>query len=179
MPQDEDIIIQKLKEGDYGVFKYVFDTYTPYLLSFTFRFIPDKEVCKDVIQEVFISLWENRKNTEVKSLRNYLYTSAKNKCLTYLRHLGVQDRNQLYIVDAYLFDQTEPDVFDEDIKSDILKAVAELPKKMQRIFRAKYIHELSVKEIAEDFGISEHTVATQLKKARLRIRSEILITKKS
>lgn len=174
MLHDEEIIFQKLKEGDYKVYQYIYDTYVPYLLTFTFRFVADEEASKDIVQETFIGLWEKRNKIEIISLRNYLYTTARNKCLLHLRYLKIKDKHQFYIIDSYLFDHTETDIFDEEIKSDILKAVDNLPKKMKRIFRAKYIHELSVKEIAEDFDLSENTVATQLKRARRKIRTYLL-----
>ena len=178
MPHDEDIIIQKLRDGDREIFQYIYNTYSTHLLNFAFRFVADENVCKDLIQETFIALWENKNTTTIKSLKRYLYTSIKNKCLLHLRHLGIRDKNKMGIIESYLFDQTDTDVFNDDVKKEILHAVNILPKEMKRIFRAKYIHELTVNEIAEDFDLSPNTVATQLKRARKKIREELLKEKK-
>ena len=174
MSSEEDLLALKLKEGDIVTFEYIFNNYYSKLLQLAFRFVADEDVSRDIVQEAFIALWDNRNNTLIRSVKNYLFTLVKNKSLAHVKHIGVRDKNQFYIFENYLFDNQEQNVFEDEIKSEIILAVEKLPKEMKRIFRAKYIHGLTVKEIAEDFDLSPNTVSTQIKRARKKIKIEFL-----
>ncbi len=69
-----------------SAFRLLFENYYPSLCLFCKRYIDDFDVREDIVQNVFVSIWENRRNICVNSsVRNYLITSVRNGCLNYLR----------------------------------------------------------------------------------------------
>lgn len=171
MQLSDKIIIEELSNGNEQVYRSLFDNYYPTLMQFAFRFLYDKDACKDIVQDVFITLWEKRAAQEIKSLKWYLHTAVKNKCLSYLRNIGIKDKHQVYLIDTYLSEHSEEEVLDPQLVTEVNEALNQLPREMKRIFRLKYVHGLTMNEIAEDLDISVSTVKTQLGRARIKLRN--------
>lgn len=168
------IIVEEIRQGNEQVYRSLFDNYYPLLMQFAHRFIFDKDTCKDLVQDVFVNLWEKRQEQEIKSLKWYLYAAVKNKCLVYLRNLGIKDKHQIYLIDSYLSEHSEEELLDPELVKEVKKALDQLPKEMKRIFRLKYVHGHSMNDIAEDLNISLSTVKTQLGRAKVRLRVMLL-----
>ncbi|MBS2212647.1 RNA polymerase sigma-70 factor [Carboxylicivirga mesophila] len=171
MPLSDKIILKELSNGNEQVYHSLFDSYYPTLMQFAYRFLFDKDACKDIVQEVFITLWEKREVQEIKSLKWYLHTAVKNKCLSYLRNIGIKDKHQVYLIDSYLLEHSEEEVLEPQLVKEVNEALNQLPREMKRIFRLKYLHGLTMNEIAEDLDISVSTVKTQLGRARIKLRN--------
>ena len=86
-------VLPELAEGKERAFRYVYEKYCPLLRFFISRYIPDKEGINDIVQEVFVKLWEV-KNVfkDEKALKSYLYKTAKSLSLNQLRHARVEDK---------------------------------------------------------------------------------------
>jgi len=145
----------------------------PLLAKFAHRYIYEKDVCEDLIQDVFTSLWEKRNNLNISSLKSYLFTAIKNKCLGYLRHLNVRDKHEVFLIEAY-FESSGEIVVHNELAVKIKQILAELPDSMRHIFEQKYLNGLTTAEIAEDLDVSTNTINTQLKRAKKKIRQELL-----
>ena len=171
MQLSDKIIVEELRKGNEQVYRSLFDNYYPTLMQFAFRFVYDKDACKDLVQDVFITLWEKRETQNINTLKWYLHTAVKNKCLLYLRNIGIKDKHQVYIIDSYLSEHAKEDILDPQLVREVNEALDQLPKEMKRIFRLKYVHGLTMNEIAEDLDISVSTVKTQLGRARLKLRN--------
>ncbi len=170
---NDKIIINELRKGNKDVFQALFHQYYPLLANFAQRYIYDAEACEDLIQDVFATLWEKRASLEINSLKAYLYTAIKNKCLGYLRHFDVRDKHEVFLIEAYMESAGELDI-NEEMTDKIKKCLADLPEKMRDVFEKKYVVGLTVNNIAEDMDISINTVNTQLKRAKNKIRTELL-----
>ena len=170
---NDKIIVAELRKGNKDVFQALFHQYYPLLAKFAHRYINDNDACEDLIQDVFATLWEKRKEIEINSLKSYLFVAIKNKCLGYLRHCGVKDRNEVFLIEAYLESSGELDTNTELIKK-VKQCLTNLPDSMRDIFEKKYVIGLKAVDIAEDMDISINTVNTQLKRAKNRIRTELL-----
>jgi len=171
MELSDKIIIEEIRQGNEQVYRSLFDNYYPSLMRFAHRFIFDKDACMDLVQDVFVTLWEKREEQEIKSLKWYLHTAVKNKCLVYVRNLGIKDKHQVYVLDSYLSEHSDEDILDPDLVKEVKNALDQLPKEMKRIFRLKYVHGLTMAEIAEDLDISVSTVKTQLGRAKVKLRT--------
>ena len=80
-------IIADIKRGNKNAFKKLFDDYFPILCVFSFHYVEDKEVCKDIVQESFLSYWERKENfDDLLKVKSFLYTVTRNKCLNHLKH---------------------------------------------------------------------------------------------
>ena len=80
-------IIADIKRGNKQAFKKLFDDYYPILCVFASHYIEDKEVCKDIAQDVLLAYWERKEDfNDILKVKSFLYTVTRNKCLNYLKH---------------------------------------------------------------------------------------------
>src|SRR5690606_18412305 len=81
-----------LKEGNEEAFSKIFNRYQSLLFDFAYKRIHDKDEAKDIVQEIFVRLWNNRADLEIRiSLRSYLYRAVLNEMLNALRHKVIQE----------------------------------------------------------------------------------------
>lgn len=86
-------MVSAFAAGEESAFYFFYEKYNPLLRYFAWRYLNDTENVNDIIQEVFIKLWEVRAIfKEEKSLRSYLYKTTKTLCLNQLRHQKVEDK---------------------------------------------------------------------------------------
>lgn len=169
-------LISLLGAGDDGAFKEIYERYNSLLFAYAFRKLQDKEEARDVVQEVFAGLWNNRSNFVLKTtLPGYLYKCVLNKILNIFRHkeFGKQYIESIqHVVDSGYI-SIDRMIAEKDIVSIIEKEIAALPPRMQQVFDLRRKEYLSNKEIATRLSISEHTVATQMKKALKVLRLKL------
>jgi len=162
-----------LKDGDEVAFREVYNRYSSLLLIYAYRKLQDKEEAKDVVQDVLAKLWSNRDVLDIKTtLSGYLYRAVLNKILNIFRH---KDFDRQYIDAVQYLIETETSATDylireKEMEAMIEKEIAGLPERMREVFELRRKDYLSNKEIATRLSLSEHTVATQIKKALKVIR---------
>lgn len=171
---DEVIIVKEIINGSQEHFCIIYEKYYSPLYRFSFHIIM-REEARDIVHDVFVKLWESRKTLPLTTnLKTYLYSSVKNRSFDYLRHLGVEDRNQHKIVEAMLFVE---DHWDEDEDNEIHiklnRCIDKLPLQQQNVIRLKADGK-SYQEIAEKLNISVKTVNNHIIKAYHYIRDNIL-----
>lgn len=85
------LLVAALKLDSHEAFVKIFRQYYANLVLFASRYIPDKNVCEDIVQEAFLKIWANRKELEIKtSIRSFLIKSVQNLALDELRHTKVK-----------------------------------------------------------------------------------------
>ena len=174
MKPEEKLIINEIRKGNRSVYKSIFHKHYDILVSFANQFLCNHDSSKDVVQGVFIYLWENSHKLKIeKSLKSYLYQSVKNSCLNHLRSIKIKDKHRLLYLEA-LINTNDTDVLEDScLVDDIESALNELPKEMYAIIVKKYFLEQSIKEIAQEMTLSENTVKVQLFNGRNKIRKII------
>ncbi len=176
MKIEDKILLNEIQKQNREVFKALFHEYYPHLIKYTEGFIFDKTACQDIVQNLFIYFWENSNKLEItESIKAYLYKSVKNRCLNYLRELQIKDKHRLLYLEARLNDD-EPEWIDVKSIQLIKESIDNLPPQMAEVFKLKYLHGKKYKEIAELNNISENTVKTQLKRAKRKLRAQLLKT---
>ncbi|GGF03946.1 RNA polymerase sigma-70 factor [Flavobacterium limi] len=175
-----DIVLKELQNQNKSVYKNVFNHFYKGLVIYANNFLFDQEASEDIVQEVFISLWENAKNIEIKtSLKAYLYAMVRNKCLNYLKSLKVTDDLNVIDLNSILVLDEDLDLISEEEKTilynHILKIIETFPESMQQVFKLKFIENYKYEEIADEMGISVNTVKTQLKRAKVKISQSLVI----
>ncbi len=172
------LILEEISKRNRKVFKTFFNKHYKDLVIYANGYLFDKQGSEDIVQEVYIYIWENAKDLNIKSsLKNYLYAMVRNKCLNYLKSIKITDSYDylelnVSLITEQVFDSTS----DEDkqiVYHQILKIVDALPNKMQQIVKLKFLHHYKYAEIAEELGISVNTVKTQLKRARVKITEAV------
>ncbi|MFV0592908.1 MAG: sigma-70 family RNA polymerase sigma factor [Draconibacterium sp.] len=152
----------------------MFEAYFPELVRFAEKLLFDVMGSEDVVKDLFLYLWENASNLDVKiSLKSYLYQSVKNRCLNRLKKVDIKAAYDVAEIEGILYDIN---IEDEDVVSledEISKAIKKLPAKMAMIVEMKYLNGRKRSEIAEELNISELTVKNQLAKGRQYLRKEL------
>lgn len=169
-----------LRKGDEKAFSDVFRLYYPDLFNYAGRIIRDEEQAKDVVQEVFCRLFENRLQLDVKtSLKSYLYKSVYNQCMDLIRHWkAVRGYESEKALDVYLDEiiqlpEAELRLLNQETGDAIQQAIERLPERCREVFCLSKLEGLSNKEIAERLGISVKTVENQMTTALKRLRKDL------
>ena len=162
-------------------FKVLFRKLYGPLCNFAFRYVNDESKAEDIVQEVFVHLWEKRNSIVVSgNIAAYLFTACKNKSLEVIRkkqkeieHIDNADwikRNENADMSA---------VSEELIKLELLyNSIRQLPTKCQKVFVLHKLNGLTYDEIAEHLNLSKKTIENHMVKA-LRILREAVINYKS
>ncbi len=142
------------------------------LCNLAYRYLYSESDSEDVVQDVFTHFWQKRKNLNVNtSLKNYLYSSVKNKCIEKIRRKKIEKK---YISEQIIEETNntnDEDNFEKLILIDkVNKSIDKLPKKCQSVFKMSKIEGLTYNEIAEEMGISVKTVEGQMRRAFILIR---------
>lgn len=170
-------LYQLLQAGDHAAFTAIYDRYFPLLYQHAYKKLEDKDQAKDVVQEVFTTLWfKHELNLQIKDLAAYLYTATRNKIFDLFAHEKVIGK---YLDSLDNFYQTHyPVATDHKIREKQLqeyidKQIAQLPKKMRQIFELSRKEQLSYQEIAEQLDISENNVSKQVNNALRLIKTKL------
>jgi len=171
-------LIKSLALGDKMAFAQVVEVYQEKLLYFSFHYLNNLEMSKDVIQDVFASVWEDHeKFHDVNNLSSWLFTMTKNQCLKRIEHLRVRQKHinnlqfrQLNLIhDSLSHLDTSPLIFDE-VNTIIKQTLAKLPPQTRQIFEMSRFEEKKNREIAEELNISIKTVEAGITKALKLLR---------
>ncbi|GGC48382.1 DNA-directed RNA polymerase sigma-70 factor [Parapedobacter defluvii] len=165
-----------LRKGDGAAFAEIYQRYSPVLYRHAYNKLRDKEEVRDLIQELFINLWDRRQDIVLaSSLSSYLYGAVRNRVINVFAHQKVEERYLASLVDFVEADQVTADqwVRERELRAQIERAVASLPRKMREVFELSRIEHLNHKEIAERLDISDQTVNKQVKNALRILRSKL------
>jgi len=165
-----------LKKGDRLAFTEIYERYWSVLLRHARRMLQDDEETKDVLQDVFSTLWNKASVLEFNtSLSAYLYALVRNKIL----NLIVRDKvkqNYLASLDDFI-DRGEATadyaIRTKQLADRIEEELAMLPPKMREVFELSRKHNLSYNQISEKLNISDNTVKKQMSNALKQLKLKL------
>ena len=167
--------INGLRSGKESAYEQLFAEYYRPLSLFAVRFVNDLETAKEIVQDLFVALYENRKSLLITtSLKSYLYQSVRNRCLNHLKHIQV-DRKHLEHLKANQesFEDLEATIEKGELEARIFQIVSDLPPRCQDIFKKSRVNGMKNSEIAELLDISIRTVETQISNALKVLREKL------
>ena len=176
--EKEEELFRQMQEGDVCAFEYFFKEYVSLLYTYALGFTKAKEVAEDIVQDVYAYFWNKRRQVlYTGSMYAYLQRAVKNACINRRLHEDVERKYKQEI----LF--TEEEAFDwrdeesvRELRQRLFDAIDRLPERCRDIFRQSCQDGLKYREIAEQMGISENTVKTQIKLAYKKLREEMNIS---
>lgn len=157
-------------------FDKIYVLYYSRMHRFAREYVLSNEDAENIVQDVFLLLWERRNVLDVQiSLTSYLFSLVKNKCLDYLRHQVVAEEYKkelsLKLSALELLNYTLSS--EEDVERIVTDAVNKLPERCKLIFLKSRIEGKKYKEIAEELDISVNTVENQMSIALKKLRLEL------
>lgn len=160
------IFIQKLKEGDEKAYSYLMDEYYQSLCSFAKVFTKDSAMSEDIVQNVIIKFWLNRKKIDDNIyLKKYLHKSVFNEFIDQYR----KSKNLISLEEKHL--EALNEVIDNDtneilkMTNELNKEINKLPKKCRRVLILSKKEGLTHDEIAKYLDISKKTVEGHISRA--------------
>ncbi len=164
-----------IKSGDEHSFKMVYHQFYSRLYYFIFEFVPQHDIVENIIQDTFLTFWNKRQELrDDTNIGAYLFTVAKNNCLTKLRNQGY--RQKLFV--SHILEESELDLnldvlskIDsssfalKEIEQIIEKTLEELPPQCRKVFMMSRFREMKNREIAEELDISVKVVEKHMTKA--------------
>jgi RNA polymerase sigma-70 factor (ECF subfamily) len=169
-------LINRLINGDQTAFELLFHAYYPGLVVFASQFTFDRDEAEEIVQDFFVRCWQKHQFIQpLESLRNYFFSSVKNRSLNYLKHKkieeyylkhlsGISENHLVYNHDLY--SATE-------LQEKIKNSIALLPERCREIFKMSRIQGLKNDEIAVELNLSKRTVETQISNALKILRVEL------
>ena len=175
-------ILYQFRNGSKIAFEEIYHRHWRRLYIQAFNMLDDEDEAKDIIQELFTSLWLKGKDLELKtSLKTYLHTAVKNRILNMIEHNRIKN-NHLDSLSKYLSQHqvVEDKLVEEERMEMVEREIQSLPNKMKEIFELRRTEDLSYKEIGDHLGISDKTVKKQINNAikilKVRLASASMLT---
>lgn len=183
MEQTESLIIQLLKEGQERAYKFLYDQHYQILCHVAAQYVKDDFLAETIVGDVIFHIWEIRESLIISSsIRNYLMTCVKNRCLDYLNSQynqkemmmsssGLQD----FPVINYIKGDDYPlgKLLDKELEGEIMKAISRLPDECRRVFQLSRFEEKKYDEIASELGVSVNTVKYHIKRALALLHEDL------
>lgn len=171
--QNNEALLHRLKNDDTTAFVAIYQRYKQPLLAIGYNYTKSTDAAEDIVQEVFLSLWERRHQLVIESLPAYLATAIK---FSVFKQLLKEKRRRTLLENRPATPPVEID--EEAIQARFLKdyldgVVEQLPEKCRLVFKFSREQDMSVSEIASHMGISTNTVASHISKALKVLRSSL------
>ena len=172
-------LLDLLQSGSRVAFSKLFSKYVDHLFNYGFQLTDDQELIKDVIQELFIDLWNNRVGLkEVKYLKTYLFSAFRYKLLRALK------KPKIMHVFSQQHEETKPSpetewILDETQGSRLLRlneGMEQLPERQREVLHLKYYQNLPTHQIAQLLNINPQSVSNLIFRAMTNLRK--LMSKK-
>lgn len=171
--QTENELITSLQRGSVNAFEILFENYSQKLYRFSFSYLKSETEAEDVVQEVFLKIWQNRSSLKTEtSFQSYLFTIAFHAIQ---KSFNKKTKQQKFRLDLFAFLAAENSSLEEQLNFETLIArlnqlIEQLPTRRKEIFFKRKKEGKSIQNIALEMGISEKTVENQITEAMHSLR---------
>lgn len=161
------------------LFKQIYSAHFAELVRHAMRYVQEREVAEDIVQDLYIQLWDDRDSLiNIDAIRPYLYRSVTNKCLNYVRDFQrrvrtIDDREKEIVIAQQSIDETnakEAEDEETQVYEQLFLSIEQLPPRAREVILSA-LDGYTTTETAEQMGISYETVKTLKKRAYASIRA--------
>lgn len=169
-----EVILQQVIEGDKKAFTLLFDHYKGPAMRFCYMIVKDEAEAENMLQDVFIKIWERRKQIKPElNFNSYLYTCLRNVSFDFLKKMEKEQvLRQRYYERMVEMDMSDSEEYEARM-SQLEAAVENLSTKRKQILKMSMDENKSYQEIASSLKISKNTVKNQLVKARQFLKNQL------
>ncbi len=169
----EQELVEKLSRNDIGAFNYLVEFFYTRLFRFALKYVRRPELAEELVQDVFVAVWNRRHTLEIKvSLSAYLHTAVKYRSINQLKSELLKPTFESEFPESVpcVLASVEDEIMAHDLGVLITSAIEALPKKCRIVFDLSRNGGLTYREIAKELEISQKTVETQMSIALSRIK---------
>ena len=163
---NDQVLINQIQEGSSEAFELLFDKYWDMAYSNAFKRLKNREDSKDIVQEIFVHIWQNRSSLHINNVPAYLHIAVRNRVF---KQIARQEKSHPFFQfpDQLVSETVGADhkILSEEFLKSYEDLVKTLPPKRQEIFRLRYHEDLSTQDIANNLAITRKTVQNQIGKA--------------
>jgi RNA polymerase sigma-70 factor (ECF subfamily) len=172
---EEKCLFERVREGDAGAFEIIVRSYVKELGSFAKYFVKSHDVAEDIVQNLFIHLWEKKNSIRIKGrLRTYLFAAIRNRSLDYLKHQSIDQKYSYGYSQLVPLPSTPHEIVElRELDDLIMKALEKLPERRRIVFILNKYCNMTYAEIAEILEITVKTVDAHMVNAVKSLRSDL------
>jgi len=170
---DDSELINNLKKGDVATFDTLFSKYSGKLYAFGIKYLKSKPEAEELVQSVFMKIWENAGNLKVElSFKSFLFTIAYNEISNIYRKRKYQDDfiKESLSISGETSSETEESIDYKSLLDRIQEITARLPDKQRTAFKKSREEGKATREIAKEMGLSPGTVDNYISESLKYIR---------
>jgi RNA polymerase sigma-70 factor (ECF subfamily) len=167
------ILLNRMREGDSASFNTLFDRYWEMLYATVFSVCSDREVCSEIVHDIFLNIWLKREKLQIESFKAYILASARYHVFRHVKNArknSLEYREELEYSSRVSMNDGELNIRYQDLEKSVERELAELPRRCKEIFTLSRREQLSNDEIATRLDISKRTVENQLTHALRHLR---------
>ena len=159
------------------LFEQLFNEYWEKIFGFCQAYVPDDENCREIVQDIFLSLWERRSSINISvNIGHYLFSAARFKIAKYYRNQATLKKNHVQLSYSHfneLTNNTEETILFGDLNFHLQNLVSNLSDRCREVYIMSRDKGLPIREIAAQLDLSEKTVEAHLTKALKFLRAEV------
>lgn len=173
---DEHQLIEMLREGDSLSFEILFQQYYVRFYNFCRNLIKDSHAAEDIVQNVFMKVWLNRRNLHPdQSIHNYIYVLTKHEVLNHIRDRRVYTQvERLIMTDQPAASITDDTLQLRELDERVRRFIASMPGQRRKVFLLSRYRGMSSKDIAKLLGLSVRTVDRHINLALTSLKKEFM-----
>lgn len=166
-------LLHLLNTGSRGAFDEIYRRHWHAMYHTAFVVLKDGAACMDLLQDVFVWIWEHRGRLQVSALKAYLVMAVRYKAANHIRRGRVHAAFFEQVEKMQVAEETVSPVEIKELQAIIGQFTLHLPERCRQVFYLSRFEYLSNKEIAERLGVSEKTVENQLTIALRKLRVKL------
>jgi RNA polymerase sigma-70 factor (ECF subfamily) len=179
---DDKKLLAELRNNNITAFEQFFRENQPNMVIYASNLLDDWEMARDIVQEVFVSFWENKSTLEIRSsLKSYLYSAIKHQCINVFKHKMVEENyNDKIILEFrqlqfshYQYEEPHLRLHEKELGRKIEQVISGLPDQCRVTFELSRYRGMKSREIAHKLDISVRTVETQIYRALQTLKKSL------
>lgn len=171
LPDDQLLLL--IKNDDTQAYKVLFDRYWKRLYAYAYKICQDPNICDDCVQDLFVSIWENRAHSVILNLEAYLFKALKYQVAKHVKRINynILPQDALGILSEDQNAETELEY--QELQEKIHLKITELPERCREVFILSRFKNKTNAEIALQLKISKRTVEAHISHALSQLRSQL------
>lgn len=163
--ENQNLIIKALQNRQEKALEKVFSLYWKRLYIYAYSFTGDHQAAQDLVQEIFISLWEKSATTQIDQIEAYLFRGVKYRALNFLKQQQRKVAAEDMLNSKTVSNGVKEHMDYLESEEMFIKLMKKLPNKCRRVFYLSRVQGYNNKEIAQEMDISLRTVETHISNA--------------
>lgn len=158
-------LIKALQNNEAWALKQLYDTHWESMLLYAYKVLGDQALSEDIVQDIFINLWEKASQKDIKHLKAYLFKALKYKIANSIRDAKYTSLKEEHLSLIPQENNVKSAIELHDLETQVLQILDTLPSKCQNVFYLSRIKQYNNNEIAQELNISVRTVETHISNA--------------